>query len=793
MYRFVCFFVLISTFFMIGCSIDKSDRKQLFDNDWQFSLNGEDWRSLDLPHDWSIEGDFSPENKMGNAGGYLPDGVGTYRKSFTLGKQYEGKKVALYFEGSYMTTTVTVNGKKVGTHDYGYTSFIFDITDYIKINEENTLEVTVDNSKQENCRWYSGSGIYRHVWLITTDKIHLKHWGNYITTPVVSEEKATVLIKTVVQNETDREETVMVRADIDDECFVEQTVLLAAQSEKEVELELEVTKPHLWNVWTKQDDKPYLYEAKISVLSEKRNVIDTITETFGIRTIEYSAEEGFKLNGQNMKIFGGCLHHDNGILGASAFNRAEERKVEMMKAAGFNALRTSHNPVSEALLDACDRLGMLVIDEAFDGWYAPKTAHGYHELIDKHWHEDLSSMILRDRNHPSIIAWSIGNEIMERDSPEAVTTARKFVSLCHELDPTRPVTQALACWNDKWIGQDALAAEHDIVGYNYLLDWAPEDHKRVPERIIWQTESYPRDVYKNYKLVSENPYIIGDFVWTSIDYIGESSIGRWYYEGEDPGEHYWKPRYPWHGAYCGDIDLTGWRKPVSYYRQLVFSPQSASDIYMAVKEPDGYHGKIYMTQWSVWPTWNSWNWSGWEGKKVEVEVYSKYPEVRLYLNGKSVSDFVKNNEFLTTFSVPYEEGDLRAVGVVEGKEVGEVILSTAGEPCSLRLTADRSLINSDGQDLSFITVEVVDKEGRLCPNAEIAFSCSITNIPKDNTAQIVAIGNANLQDCDPYYDLNHKTWKGRALIVVRSPRNPGKAELEVVSDISKDICSIQFK
>lgn len=794
MYKYITLFISVIVSFLVSCTAGV-ERKTLFDYDWQFSLNGSgEWRDIDLPHDWSIEGDFSTENKMGDAGGFLPDGIGVYRKEFTLGKEYDGKRISLYFEGAYMKTTLKVNGKEVGKHGYGYSSFSFDITDYVNPGGVNTVEVTVDNSMQQNCRWYSGSGIYRHVWLIATESIHIKHWGNYITTPFVSEDKATALIKTVVCNETSEEENVIVRADISDGYTVEKTVKLSANSEKEVEMEIEITNPRLWTVWSKPDDTANIYEANISVFLQKGGkLMDAISETFGIRSIEYSAEDGFKLNGRSMKIFGGCLHHDNGILGAAAFDRAEVRKVEMMRAAGFNAIRTSHNPVSEAFLNACDSLGMLVIDEAFDGWYAPKTAHDYHELIDKNWKEDLSALVLRDRNHPSVIAWSIGNEIIERDTPEAVNTAHRFVSFCHELDPTRPVTQALACWNDKWKGQDSLAAEHDIVGYNYLLDLAPDDHKRVPDRIIWQTESYPRDVYKNYRLISENPYIIGDFVWTSIDYLGESSIGRWYYEGDTPGEHYQGTHFPWHGAYCGDIDLTGFRKPISFYRQLVFSPESAAEIYIAVREPDGYHGKIHETQWSVWPTWNSWNWSGWENKPIEVEVYSKCPTVKLYINRRPVNDFVKNNEFLTTFSVPYESGTLRAAGIVDGKENVETTLSTAGKPVAIRLTADRSLICADGQDLSFITVEVVDDEGRLCPNAEIPFSCSLSNIPEDNQARIIAVGNANLQDCDPYYDLCHSTWNGRALIVVRAPRSEGKAMIKLSSEIADNVCTISFK
>ncbi|MCF0179903.1 MAG: glycoside hydrolase family 2 protein, partial [Bacteroidales bacterium] len=455
-------------------------------------------------------------------------------------------------------------------------------------------------------------------------------------------------------------------------------------------------------------DSPNLYDVKITVLADKE-VLDEKNETFGIRTFEYSVEEGAKLNGKPIVVFGGCIHHDNGILGSAAYDRAEERKVEMMKEAGFNAVRTSHNPVSEAFLNACDRLGMMVIDEAFDGWYDMKTAHDYHELIDTHWQEDISAMVLRDRNHPSIICWSIGNEIIERDRPEAVETAKKLSGLCRQLDPTRPVTEALACWNDQWIGQDLLAAQHEIVGYNYLLDLAPQDHERVPSRIIWQTESYPRDAFKNWKLINENPYIIGDFVWTAIDYLGESSIGRWYYEGEKPGEHYQGTHFPWHGAYCGDIDLTGWRKPVSYYRQLLFAPETAADIHIAVREPDGYFGKIRQTAWSVYPTWDSWNWEGWEGKPVEVEVYSKYPAVRLSLNDKIIGEqaTTEENGFVAVFKVPYKPGILKAEGVGPAPITpllcnsalcdSVATLSTAGKPFTIRLTPDRNKLKADCQ------------------------------------------------------------------------------------------------
>ena len=769
-----------------SCDNSSIERQQLLDFDWEFSLdNSENWQKIDLPHDWSIKGDFAESNAMGDAGGYLPDGIGTYRKTLTLDKSYKHKKIYLYFEGSYMQTSVKVNGLTVGSHDYGYTSFNVDITPFVQVGD-NQIEVIVDNSQQQNCRWYSGSGIFRHVWLVTTNWIHLKQWNNVIITPRINSSLATVWIKTTVMNETEKDKDVTVRADITDGYYVEKDVSLAAHSEKEVSLVVDVYEPKLWSC-----DTPNLYEAKITVKSG-RKVLDTQTETFGIRSFVYSAEEGAKLNGKPITIFGGCIHHDNGILGSAAYDRAEERKVEMMKDAGFNAVRTSHNPVSEAFLNACDRLGLLVIDEAFDGWYEPKTTHDYHKFIDTHWQSDIAAMVMRDRNHPSIISWSIGNEIIERERIDAVMTASKFSWLCRKLDPTRPVTEALACWNGHWVIQDSLAARHDIVGYNYLLDWAEEDHKRVPDRIIWQTESYPRDAFKNWKLVSANPYIIGDFVWTAIDYLGESSIGRWYYEGDTPGEHYQGTHFPWHGAYCGDIDITGWRKPVSYYRQLLFAPETAADLHIAVREPDGYFGKIKETQWSVWPTWDSWNWEGWEGKPIEVEVYSKYPAVRLYLNNEIIGEHKTNedNGFLAVFKVPYSKGTLKAEGIGPSPITpllcnsnlcdSVVTLSTAEEPACIRLSADRAVLNADGQDLAFVTIEIVDKNGNVCPNAEIPLTASLAS--SDISAAILAFGNANLQDCDPYYNLTHKTWKGRAMLVVKAGMQPSDITLKVASE-----------
>lgn len=765
--------------------LEDNYRKQLFDYGWKFALgdysdassihyNDNDWRTLDLPHDWSIEDRTDPANPMGNDGGYFPAGIGWYRKSFELPSTYKDKKVGIYFEGVYMNAEVFVNGKSVGMHPYGYSSFYYDLTSYLRYGEKNIIAVRVDNSQQKNCRWYTGSGIYRHVWLTTTNPVHINHWGVAITTPEVNESKAVVQVKTVLRNETSSGRrvtlTTQLRRGEEEAGKGENAVELPANGTKEVIQTISVLRPALWS-----PASPELYKAYLTV-SEAGNTLDHTTETFGIRTITYSAEKGLFLNGKRIILNGGCLHHDNGLLGAAAYDRAEERKAELMKAAGFNAVRTAHNIPSEAFLHACDRLGLLVIDEPFDGWRDSKNKYDYSTLFDQWWQQDVESMVLRDRNHPSIFCWSIGNEVIERKKLEVVTTAKKLADHVHKFDSSRPVTSALAAWDNDWEIYDPLAAVHDIVGYNYLLHRAPADHQRVPSRVIMQTESYPRDAFANWALVEDNNYIIGDFVWTAIDYLGESGIGRYYYVGETEGEHYERNHYPWHGAYCGDIDLTGWRKPISHYRELLYN--SEKKLYMSVKEPDHFYGKIKETLWSVWPTWESWNWPGHEGKEIQVEIYSRYSKVRLYLNDRLIGEQLTGREqqFKAVFTLSYEPGILKAVGVETEVEVEETIMKTSGNPAQIKLTADRTEIKADGQDLTFVTVEIQDKEGIIEPNANNHLSFDVKG-----TGVIAAVGNADLKDTDSYVGHQRKAWKGRAIVVVKSTQKKGKIVLKVTS------------
>lgn len=734
--------------------------RTLFNDGWRFCQADSAWSDVTLPHDWSILMPFDREAAPGNDGGYLPGGTGLYKKTLTIDTLPAESRMKLYFEGVYERSEVYVNGHLAGGHPYGYTSFFVDVTPYLKVGD-NDITVKADNSQQKNCRWYSGSGIYRNVWLVESPLAGVADWGVCVRTPDLT----TAEIAVTLNNGTSRKRVLEVEAEIDGRrqpAYVD----MAPGTNSEARLTVDVPDARPWS-----PDEPSMYTARI-VVRESGRVVDAIEQPFGFRTIAYSASDGFRLNGRPLLLNGGCVHHDNGILGAAAFDRAERRKAELLKESGFNAVRTSHNPPSEAFLTACDELGLLVIDEAFDGWRDAKNANDYHLLFDQWAARDVEAMVVRDRNHPSVFCWSIGNEIIERKKPQGVADAAMLAGVCHAIDPTRPVTQALAAWDSDWEIYDPLAAEHDITGYNYMIHKAEGDHARVPSRVMMQTESYPRDAWSNYRMAADHPYVIGDFVWTAIDYIGESGIGRWYYDGDVEGEHYHRPLFPWHAAYCGDVDLTGLRKPIGHYRSMLWNADGEK-LYMAVCEPDGYNGKVRTTKWGTWPTFECWNWPGHEGRPIDVEVYSRYPSVRLYQDGKLVGE--KDVEGMkATFTVGYRPGKLTAEGV-QGDDVMETVsLATAGDVAGLRLTADCTALAADGQDLSFITIECIDAEGRCVSVADNRLTVDVAG-----AATLAALGNADIKDCDPYYDAAHKAWRGRALAVVRSAGAPGEAVVSV--------------
>ncbi len=750
-------------------------KRQLFDFGWQFTHNGTT-QTVDLPHDWDIfEGPHSGHGATGTGGGWFEAGKGEYRKEFRVESlELRDKLVKLHFEGVYQKAEVYVNGQKAGQHHYGYTPFTVDVTPYLyKDKRLNEVMVKVDNSEQPNCRWYSGSGIYRHVWLETMPALHIAENGIFVATPEVSADKAKVQVEVTVQNESqaDRNATVVMGG-------AQLMVAVKAGESKTVTTTLFVNNPRLWS-----PESPTLYEAKVE-LKEAGNVIDNATAKYGIRTFSFDAERGFMLNGKKVLINGACVHHDDGVLGAMAFDDAEIRKVRQMKEAGFNLIRTSHNPTTRAFLEACDSIGMLVIDEAFDGWRTQKNPYDYSTVIDSCYREDIHAMVLRDRNHPSVISWSIGNEVIERKDIHVVYTARQMKKAIRELDTTRPVTEALCAWDRDWEIYDPHAEVLDVVGYNYMIFKHASDHERDPKRVIWQTESYPRDAFRNWAVSHDFPYVVGDIVWTGLDYLGESGIGRNYYKGEREGESWIEGGQPeWHGAPCGDVDITGWRKPISHYREMLWNDKTP--LYMAVREPNGYHGDIHTTMWSVWPTWESWTWTGWEGKPVEVEVYTHQPEVKLYLNNQLIGtkQVSRETEFKAVFSVPYKAGTLRAEAGGES-----VTLKTAGEPARLRLTPDRTVMRADGQSLTFVTVEVLDKQGTPVPEAAIDCEAVVKG-----AGNLLAFASADLKDTEPYTSPRVKTWKGRALLVIRSTQKKGSVNVTIKSALPTASLTLKSK
>jgi beta-galactosidase len=780
------------------------------------SFHDADWRSVDLPHDWSIESKPEKDNPGGAGEGFFPGGTGWYRKTFGAPTEWKGKRVRVEFDGVYKSATVYLNGHKLGDHPYGYTGFTFDLTSDLNFSSSNVLAVRVDNSAQPNSRWYSGSGIYRHVRIVVTNPLHVAHWGVFVSTPEATNTSAKVHMRTRVANELRQESEVTVETTLFDKDGhkvggAESKLTLSPGDETESEQEIVVANPALWS-----PDSPTLYRA-VTRIKKDGKIVDQLETPFGIRTLAWSAEKGLLLNGNSIKLTGGSVHHDNGPLGAAAFDRAEVRRVELLKAAGMNAVRTAHNPPSPAFLDACDRLGLLVLDEPFDVWKAHKVKFDYGSDFDGWWKQDISSMVLRDRNHPSIVIWGIGNEIPELEVYKGAALGKQLAAEVRSLDSTRPITLAFPGTTTKPTAE-AVFSQLDITGYNYnLIPTYAKDHQQLPSRIMLTTESLPAKAFPLWQITKDNPYVIGDLTWTAMDYLGESGIGAWSYGtpeqakladqisamisnsamidqmftgmangvdvmaemakgSSDPaakaGMAVMFHGYPWHAAACGDLDLTGYRKPQSYYRDILWN--GGDRVYATVRLPEPEGKKIIAIGWASYPTLASWSWPGHEGKELQVEVYSGTEKVRLYLNDKLIGEEPtgREQEFKAVFSVPFAPGTLKAVGLRGDRAVAESVLTTAGNPSGLRLTADRAAIQAGGEDLSFITVEAVDAKGHFQPNAdqEVQFSIS-------GPGTIAAVGNGDGQDEASYQGDRRKLFQGRALVVIRSSRHSGTIKL----------------
>lgn len=742
------------------------------------------WRTVEAPHDWSIEdvpgtdSPFHPAASIGGAAtGWTVGGIGWYRKRFVCHPQ-QGRRFELLFDGVYANCDVWLNGTHLGFNPNGYMPFGFDLTPHLAASGENVLALRVRN-EGHNSRWYSGSGLIRPALVRETGLVYVPAGGVFVTTPRVANRCATVHASIEVRNQTGADQSVTVTFVLRGP-GIEEGLVTTAQSPirsgatEVIERDFEVADPHLWYPWDLLDPAgcvdPVMYqlESRVSVAGVES---DAVLTSFGIRTVALDAASGLRVNGRACHLRGGCVHHDNGILGAAAIERAEVRRVELLRAAGFNAIRTSHNPPSTAFLDACDRLGMLVIDEAFDEWERHKTPASYAGYFAEWCEKDVAAMVRRDRNHPSVVFWSIGNEIIETFVRPDI--ALKLREECLRHDSTRPITQGVCrpwwkpvSWVD-WDTSSAVGFQHlDVGGYNY--EWAvyESDHSRHPDRIMMGTESFPDEAYENWDQVLRHPWVIGDFVWTALDYIGESGIGQRYLaeDGLRDGA------YPYHLAVCGDLDLLGRRKPQSYYREALWRP---GVLHAAVVEPEwpghsrieeGWHHK-----WGWTAVQSHWTWPGQEGKPLTVEVYSSCERVTVFLNGRPVGEAPTGWEERrrASFQVPYEPGELKVVGTIGGRTV-EHLLRTAGPPRRLQLVPDRRQIGLDGGDLSFVDVFVVDESGVVVRGFEGEIQVQV-----EGAGRLVALGNASPTDVGSLQDAGHRAYRGVLQAIVKPTGDSG--------------------
>jgi beta-galactosidase len=782
-----------------------------FNDSWRFhrgdapgadgaNFDDASWRTLDVPHDWSIEdlpgeadegrdaiwsegtsplrvGPFDAYESEGQiATGWMVGGTGWYRKTFDKPALPQGGTAELRFEGVYMNCDVWINGALLGNHPYGYTPFAYDITPHLK-DGSNTVAVRVNNTGR-NSRWYSGSGIFRKVWVSVDGEIRIPRYGISVTTPEVSKDAAMVNIEVSAENGGATPKRAIARVRL-----VDATGAVAGEAQAPISISskakatatcgMRLTNPHLWS-----SADAYLYRAEV-LLEVDGKATDGASLNVGIRKIEIDAAQGLRVNGEVVKLRGGCVHHDNGPLGSACIPRAEERRVEVLKASGYNAIRTSHNPPSRDFLDACDRQGMLVIDEAFDCWESGnKNPQDYHVYFKDWWQRDLEGMILRDRNHPCVMLWSIGNEINERAEPHGVEIGKALAAAAHKLDPTRKVIAAIChAWDhpgQTWADMQPAFTYLDVGGYNYQWEQYEKDHAKYPDRVMAGTESFPNQAYQNWHAVEANSYVIGDFVWTAIDYLGESGIGHASIRN-GAGTDVFTPPYPWFNSYCGDIDLIGNKKPQSYFRDVVWR---RSKVEMAVQRPlpTGYTEYISMWGWS--DELRSWTWPGLEEKPMTVRVYTRGDQVKLMLNGKEVGSqtLTDKDALKAEFKVPYSAGELKAIAYEGGNEIGTISFTTAGKPHKLQLSADRKDMIASRDDLSYVMIEVVDEQGRLVPDAVVPVSFSVTG-----AGELAGVGSANPKDVASFRKPNHRTFHGTCAIVIRPTGKPGVIDIAVES------------
>lgn len=799
-YKSLAIFLLsFFTFTLFASTEQKASDLADINTNWRFttneisatkdvlSLNFDDsaWGQVNLPHDWSIKdiaGTNSPFDKNSvdqYDTGYTQGGIGWYRKKIHLADYLTGKlkdKIALLeFGGIYMNSDIYINGSHVGGQHYGYTSFWLDITQHLRFDEENIIVVKVNNNYL-NSRWYSGSGIYRSVTLTFKPKLHIKHWGTAITTPNVDSKQAKISIATeLISAMEDSSKNVYKIADklsielllqvIDDEGrLVTEAVKKLSKAdfvdgETTINHQFIVSKPQLW-----APNQPNLYTLK-QVLKHAGKEIESTETPFGIRALSFSAQGGFSINGESLLLKGMNIHHGNYLLGAEAHKSAEVRKVKKILAAGYNAVRTAHNPPSQAFLTAADQFGLLVINEVFDAWNNKKWDHNndYSSRFKQDWQGDLSNFIKRDRNHPSVIMWSLGNEIPEQNDQQGAETAAMLKAFALSIDTSREITIGA---NTSGEQSDPYLKNFNVVGYNYQEMNYHSDHQRFPNRVMYGSETYSNRAFEYWQFVENNPFIIGDFVWTGWDYLGEASIGWTGYAPE------WKSLapFPWTLAYSGEIDALGFKRPSAYYRDVLWKTgknkvsafvKSPTPSLQPLQNPDWY---LYWVQPDLHP---SWTWPEAVGKVLDVEVYSALDSVELFVNGKSLGKKLTSvaTEYKANYQVPYEQGQLKAVGYTNDVATDEWLLTTAASPSEIRLTAESKVITADGKGLVYITAELFDKHGQRVYHwhEDVAITFNVSG-----AGRLLAVGNANPRSVESFTQNVRKTFRGRVVAVVQS-------------------------
>ncbi len=847
---------------------------QNIDRDWKFGLGvanffgmvrGEDTdAAVNLPHDYMLSGEVTPDAPAGPAGGYYTAGVAHYRKALMIPAEWEQEKVFLRFDGVMMNATVEINGSKAALHHYGYSPFLADITPYIYFGRENNVVVTVNPSMQPNSRWYSGAGIFRSVELMHGPAVHIESDGIYAYTKRIEEnggeaaadpasggladggrkcgaecgpetagKTAYVQTEVTVRNTTSADHIAAVEVslvgDADGRTVVSRRtkIQIDANSRQTAHIAMTVENPLLWDA-----ENPDLYriEAKVTDLGvfrthfveSKVKTEDSDSVLFGIRTVTADVKHGLRINGRTVKLKGGCVHHDNGLLGAVSLYDAEARRIRTMKEVGFNAIRTTHNPPSKALMEACDRLGMYVFAEAFDAWGMGKQPGDYNQFFASDWEADLTAFITRDRNHPSIVIWSTGNEITERAGlNHGYTLASKLAAKVHALDTSRPVSNGVCSF---WSGLDdelmkrnlekmaekaktelqnadvgaadldweemteAFTNGLDIVGYNYLEDKYEQDHRLYPDRIMLGSENFPKEIGKRWPMVMRTPYVIGDFTWTAVDYIGEAGIGKSVFlDPDDPqlAAGAWAlsshaSEFPYRLANDADIDINGFILPQGCYRSVVYGSEAT---HVFSYDPANYGKREILSQWGFPACQRSWNWAGAEGKNVTLLIFSRAEEVEVLVNGRPLgrkkqgeAPGVEEMPCTFVFDAVYEPGEVTAVSYRGGKEISRDTMKTAGAACAIRVSADRTVMAADGHSLVYACVEVVDAEGRLVPDAQVALEASA-----EGAAALAGFGSAAPVTAENYTSGSFTTYRGRACGILRSGYEAGEAVFTVKS------------